>query len=241
METNLDQTLQSEINTIAEFVPSMPQFVKDLSVNKTGREIARLHKFLSHLAKHLQNSKETIDIEYLQSAEGNKILEQILEIGTKEEQPEKLLLVSIFMTNFCDKQFTEDKNKLEILQTLEQITPKQAEMLRDITEWLVLSCGRDIVKQSTDHRSENKEQPYEGNIMESIVALLNRATLENTLPHIDALVKLKVFAIANNGEPIQHFGQLGKGYKPSKSGLQLLEYLGLPLTKMPEKKDFLKK
>ncbi|OFY84445.1 MAG: hypothetical protein A3F72_13635 [Bacteroidetes bacterium RIFCSPLOWO2_12_FULL_35_15] len=240
METNPDQTLQAEINSIAEFTPSIKEFVKELSVNKTGREIARLHKLISHLAKHLQNSKEISDIEYLRSDEGKKIIEQILEIGTKEEQPEKLLLLSIYLTNFCDKQFIADKNKQEVLQALAQITPAQAEMLRDVTEWLVLASGRDIVKQSTDHKSENIDQPYEGYIMESLIAILIRTTIENTTPHIDALLKMNVFVIANNGEPIQHFGQSGRGYKPSKLGLQLLEYLGLPLTKMPEKKDFRK-
>lgn len=240
METNPDQTLQSEINSIAEFIPSIKEFVKELSVNKTGREIARLHKLLSHLAKHIQNSQEAIDITYFQSDEGRKILEQILEIGTKEEQPEKLLLVSIFMTNFFDIQFSTDKNKEDLLQTLTQISPQQSQILRDTTEWLVLAYGRDIVKQSTDHRSENKEQPYDGYIMESLIAILNRAQIENTTPHIDTLLKKNVFAIANNGEPIQHFGQTGKGYKPSKLGIQLLGYLGLPLTKMPEKKDFRK-
>lgn len=240
METNPDQILRTEINYIAEFIPSIQEFVKDLSINKTGREIARLHKLISHLAKHLQNSKDIIDMEYLQSNEGKNILEQILELGTSEDQPEKLLLLSIFLTNFFDKQFSADKNKQKVLETLVLINPKQAEMLRDITEWLVLANGRDVVKQSTDHRSENKEQPYEGYIMETIIAILNRATIENTLPYIDALVKMNLLALANNGEAIQHFGQTGRGYKPGKSGLQLLEYLGLPLTKMPEKKDFRK-
>lgn len=240
METNPDQTLQAEINCIAEFIPSIQEFVKNLSVNKTGREIARLNKLISHLAKHLQNSKEISDIAYLRSDEGKKIIEQILEIGTKEEQPEKLLLVSIFMTNFFDTQFSSEKNKVDLLQTLTQISPQQSQILRDTTEWLVLAYGRDIVKESTDHLSENKEQPYEGYIMESLIAILNRATIENTTPHIDTLLKKNVFAIANNGEPIQHFGQTGKGYKPSKLGIQLLGYLGLPLTKMPEKKDFRK-
>ncbi len=212
-------------NTIADAMPSIQLLVRDWSENKTQIEITKINKFLSDLAHHLQDSKGTIDTAYLESAEAKKILERTIEIGIHENEPQKSGLLFLFLTNFLDLRFSGDKNKQQILTILKKITSIQAAILRDTAEWLTLAYGRDVVQQSTDYKPENNEQSFVGYIMESIVALFTRLTIETVAAHLDALVEMGGFDIANNGNEIQHFGQTGRGFKPTKLGLQLLGYL----------------
>jgi len=242
MEANQNQmTLsESDITAMAESMPSIQLLAKKLSENKTEIELTKLNNFLSHLASHLQNSKERIDLKYLATDEANQILERTLEIGIHEDQPEKLELLTIFLTQFFNLRFSDDKNKLQILKTFEKTSFIQAEILRNATEWLTLAYGRDIVKQSTDYKPESSEHVYVGYMMEPIMAIFARLTTENTAPYLDALLNMDLLAIANNGKEIKHFDQTGRGFKPTKLGLQLLDYLGVSIIHLPEKNDFKK-
>lgn len=216
---------KSDINTIAAAMPSIKVLSKRWLKNKPPGEITKLNEFISHLANRLQNPKETIDLHYLASEEAKVILEKLIEMGIAESQPEKSTLLLLFLTNFFDVRFSADKNKLELLNTLKKISSVQAEILRDSAEWLVLAYGKDVVEQSTDYKPKHKESPFVGYIMESIIAVFSRLPLEKTTPLLDSLVEMRLFEIANKGELIQHFSQIGRGFKPTKSGLQLLGYL----------------
>lgn len=210
---------------MAGVLPFIQALVRDWSDSKAPIERVKIRDFFSGLALYLQDSKGIIDTEYLASDEARSILEQTIETGIHENDSQKLEMLFLFLTNFLDHRFSSDKNKQEILTILEKIDPIQAAVLRDTMEWLILAYGRDIVNQSTDYKPENREQEFVGYIMEPIVMLFTRLPPETVAAHLDALVEMNVLDVANNGNEIQHFNQTGRGFKPTKPGLQLLGYL----------------
>lgn len=243
MEANTNHVFlpKSSIKEIEALMPYVQELTKEYSENKTQAELTKLSEFTSLLASHLEGSKATVDLKYLASGEAKKIFKRIFENSIRENQPEKLELLSRFLINFCNLQFSDDDNKEQLLEMLEKINPKQALILRDITEWLVLAFGRDTVKQSTDYQPLLSEHPYVGYIMESIAAILAHLTVEKTAPLLDEMIETGLLAVANNGDPVQHSGQTGRCFKPSKPGLQLLTYLGIPVEKIAERGDYVKK
>lgn len=226
---------------ILEGVLPVQELLTNFLENKTQLEVTKLNKFLSHFASHLHESKETIDFNYLATVEAQIILEKLIELGTKEDQQEKTELLLLFLTSFIDLKFSTDENKIQLFQVLEKITFLQTGILCDAAEWLVLAYSRDIVKQSTDYKPANKEQIFAGYIMESFLAVFAQKTVRDFAPQLDSMVEMGAMALANDGKEIHHFAQTGRGFKPTTLGLQLLEYLGVSLETMPEKKDFSKK
>jgi hypothetical protein len=229
-----------DISYISQTIPSFETVLTDWSEVKDQNSIIKVNHFLALLSTHLKESKE-IDLAYLESTEAKEIFQRLIQMSVTENNVEKIELINLFQFRFFDKKFSADNNKLEMLQILENIKDMEVDILHDTAEWLVLAYGREIVKNSTDHVSGTNENPYHGNIMESIIAMFSRSTLENIVPHVNALIQLGLFAPANHGQLINHLGQSGRGFKPTKLGIQFLNYLGVQLENFTEKAELKRK
>ncbi len=239
-----EQEIQfTNIHLLEQFMPYLKQLSSHWAKSRTPEQIKKINILLDGLTSRFLISKEKMDTEFLLTGEAEKIMETVVEIATNEPDEEKFQLYSSFLKFVFNRKFSADKNKLKALGIIEKTSPLQAWILRNAAEWLILAHGREIVRQAEDFRAANLSEPIIGFILEDILIKINilHAKQETIAASLDNMVETGVFELANSGLLIQIKDQTGRGFRPTKTGILILEYLGIELEKMPELSDFLKR
>jgi hypothetical protein len=237
------QVIESSLVSIASSFPIASSLATGWSEYKNHKQAERIEKILTDYGKRLQNIEEDVDQEFLASDEAKNLIEQTVNKGKDELREEKRKFLSEFLANSSTKKLSKDREKEMILDTIDKISPLQASLLGSITELLVLSWGRDNVRLSSDYNPDAKDKPTFGYILESILVQINShsSSKENIESSLDYMVSIGVIEVASARGWTQVGGKTGvKGFRPTKLGLKTLEYLGVNIDKMLDKKDLAK-
>lgn len=230
------------IHLLEPFMPYLKQLSSDWAKSKTPEQIKKINILFDGLTSRFLISKEKMDTGFLLTFEAQKIVERAIELATNEIDEEKFQLYNAFLKFVFNRKFSPDKNKLVALEIIEKTSPLQAWILRNATEWLILAHGRDIVRQAEEFKPADNSVPIVGFILEQVLIKINilHSNQETIAASLDNMVETGVFEFANAGQPIQIKGQTGRGFRPTKAGIFILEYMGIELEKMPELSDFKK-
>ena len=234
------QVIESSLVSIASSFPIASSLATGWSEYKNHKQAERIDKILTDYGKRLQSIEEDVDQDYLASDEAKNLIEQTINRGKDELIEEKRKFLSEFLANSSTKKLSKDREKEMILDTIDKISPLQASLLMSITKLLVLSWGRDNVKLSSDYNPDAKDKPTFGYILESGLVGINSysSSKENIESSLDYMVSIGVIEVASARGWTKVGGKTGvKGFRPTKLGLKTLEYLGIDIETMPEKKD----
>lgn len=237
------QVIESSLVSIASSFPIAASLASGWSEYKNHKQAERIEQILTDFGKRLQNVEADIDPEYLASDEAKKLIENTINKGKDELREDKRQFLSEFLANSSTKKLSKDKEKDMILDTIDRISPLQASLLRSITELLALSWGRDNVKLGSDYNPDAADKPTFGYILESMLVQMNAqsGSKENIESSLDYMASIGVIEVASVRGWTQVGGKMGvKGFRPTKLGLKTLEYLGVKLEEMMDKKDLAK-
>ncbi len=233
----------TNIHLLESFMPYLKQLSSHWTKSKTPEQIKKINILLNGLTSRFLISKEKMDTEFLLTGEAEKIVVMVIELAANEPDEEKFQLYSAFFKFVFNRKFSPDKNKLKALEIIEKFTTLHAWILRNAAEWLILAHGREIVREAEDFKPSNNSEPIVGFILDEILIKISilHSNQETIAASLDNLVETGLFEIANAGLPIQIKDQTGRGFRPTKTGILILEYLGIELEKMPELSDFIKR
>ncbi len=234
------QVIESSLVSIASSFPIAASLASGWSEYKNHKQAQRIEQILTDYGQRLQNIESDVDSEYLASDEAKNLIEQTVNKGKDELREEKRQFLSEFLANASTKKLAKDKEKEMILDTIDKISPLQASLLNSITELLALSWGKDNIKLSSDYDPDAEDKPTFGYMLESLMVQmnLNLASKENIESSLDYMVSIGVIEVASARGWTNVGGKTGvKGFRPTKLGLKTLEYLGIDVDKMLDKKD----
>jgi hypothetical protein len=234
------QVIESSLVSIASSFPIASSLATGWSEYKNHKQAERIEKILTDFGKRLQNIEEDVDLDFLASDEAKNLIEQTVNKGKDELREEKRKFLSEFLANSTTKKLSKDREKEMILDTIDKISPLQATLLSSITEFLVISWGRDNVQLSSDYNPDATDKPTFGYILESVLVQINSysSSKENIESCLDYMVSIGVIEVASARGWTQVGGKTGvKGFRPTKLGIKTLEYLGINIDKMLDKKD----
>lgn len=234
------QVIESSLVSIASSFPIAASLASGWSEYKNHKQSQRIEQILTDFGARLQSMESDVDSNYLASDEAKNLIEQTINKGKDELRNDKRKFLSEFLANSATKRLAKDKEKEMILDTIDKISPLQASLLSSITELLVRSHGRENVKLSSDYDPDAENKPIFGYMFESIMVQINLhlASKENIESSLDYMVSIGVIEVASARGWTRVGGKTGvKGFRPTKLGLKTLEYLGINVDKMLDKKD----
>jgi hypothetical protein len=236
-KSGLIKVIESGLISIAASFPIASSLAAGWAEYKNYRQAERINEMLSSFGQKLQEMESEIDQEYLKTDEAKNLVEQTINKGKDELRAEKRELLVEFLANSTTIKNSSDKEKEMVLDTIDRISPSQTQILRTITELLVLQWGKSNVRLSSDYNPDAADKPTFGYILESGLVTYNQAnnTKDNIEASLDYMVSIGIIEVASARGWTNVGGKTGvKGFRPTKLGLKVLEYLGISIDEMQE-------
>lgn len=177
--------------------------------------------------------QEKVDKKYIKTEEAKRLLERTTLKGRDESREEKRKILADFLANSSTQKLSADKEKDMVLDVIDRLSPFHVKLLKSVTQLLVVQHGVDNVKLGSDYNPDAKEKPTFFYIQESVVVMLykGQSSQEVVEASLDYLVSVGLLEGANARGFTQIGGKNGiKGFRPSKLGLKILEYLSVDIT-----------
>jgi hypothetical protein len=185
---------------------------------------------------------DKVDQTFLQSEEAKRLIERTSIVGKDEIRKEKRKMISEFLANASTNKLSGDPEKDMVLDTIDRISPIQCTLLKSITELIVLQWGKSNVKMGSDYDPTAAKKVTFGYIIESSLVAMNKghSAKENIEASFDYTVSIGVIEVHSAKGWTTVGGKTGiRGYRPTKLGLKILEYLGVSVEKMKEIKELI--
>lgn len=233
----VSKIVESAIISAAASFPVAASIATGWAEYKNYKQAEHVENIISDYAKKLQNLEDKVDQEYLGTEEAKRILERTATIGKDEARKEKREMLSEFLANASTKSLSGDKEKDMVLDTIDRISPLQSSLLKSITELIVMQWGRLNVQLGSDYNPDSEKKPTFGYIIESSLVSMNQShsTKENIEASLDYMESIGVIEVHSARGWTMVGGKTGiKGYRPTKLGIKVLEYLGVTIQQMQE-------
>ena len=226
--------VESSIVTLASFFPIASSFATGWSEWKNNKQSQNIHDILKKYFERLTDIEDKIDKDYIQTEEAKRLLERTTLKGRDESREEKRKILADFLANSSTQKLSNDKEKDMVLDVIDRLSPFHVRLLKSVTHMLVVQHGVDNVRLGSDYNPDAKDKPTFFYMQESIVVMLYKghASQEIVEASLDYLVSVGLFEGANARGFTQIGGKTGiKGFRPTKLGLRVLEYLDVDITK----------
>ena len=236
------QIIESSLVSIASSFPIAASLASGWSEFKNHKQAERIEQILMDFGKRLHDIESEVDKEYLSSDEAKFVIEQTINAGKDELLLEKRKYLSEFLANSATKKLAQDSEKKMVLDTIIRINPLQALLLETITEMLVVEWGRKNLSLGSDFNPYAKEKATFGYIMEidlvktTHIKSRRLATKENLESSLDYMVSIGLIEHASARGWTKVVGV--KGFRPTKLGIKILQYLGIDIDEMISKERF---
>lgn len=240
----IGKAIESAIISVAASFPIAGSIAAGWNEYKNYKQTKHIESIISNYAKRLEELQEQVDENYLQSEEAKRLVERTATIGKDEAREEKRKMLSEFLANASTFSLSQDPEKDMVLDTIDRISPLQSQLLNTITQVIVLQWGKSNVKLGSDYDPNAEKKPTFGYIVESTLVQMYSSTYkkENIEASLDYMTSIGVIEVHSARGWTQVGGKSGiKGYRPTKLGLKVLEYLGINIDEMQEIPELVKK
>lgn len=233
----IGKIIESTLISLAASFPIAGSIATGWNEYKNYKQTRNIESIISDYAKRLQELQDNVDDNYLQTEEAKRLVERTAIIGKEEARDEKRKMLSEFLANSSTKGLSGDTEKDMVLDTIDRLSPLQSQLLNTITQLLVLQWGRKNVKLGSDYDPSAEKKPIFGYITEPTIVKMNieNHTKENMEASLDYMTSIGVIEVHSSRGWTQVGGKTGiRGYRPTKLGLKVLEYLGVKVDDMQE-------
>lgn len=240
----IGKAIESAIISVAASFPIAGSIAAGWNEYKNYKQTKHIESIISDYAKRLEELQEQVDENYLQSEEAKRLVERTATIGKDEAREDKRKMLSEFLANASTLSLSQDPEKDMVLDTIDRISPLQSQLLNTITQVIVLQWGKSNVKLGSDYDPNAEKKPTFGYILESTLVQMNSSTYtkENIEASLDYMTSIGVIEVHSARGWTQVGGKSGiKGYRPTKLGLKVLEYLGVNIDEMQEIPELVEK
>jgi hypothetical protein len=240
----IGKIIESSLISVAAYFPIAGSIAAGWNEYKNYRQTKHIEGIISDYAKRLEELNEQVDKNYLHTEEAKRLVERTATIGKDESREDKRKMLSEFLAHSSTVSLSHDPEKDMVLDTIDRISPLQSKLLSTITQLIVLQWGRGNVKLGSDYDPAAEKKPTFGYIIESSLVQMNgiNHTKENIEASLDYMTSIGVIEVHSARGWTQVGGKIGiKGYRPTKLGLKVLEYLGVNVDLMHENPEFIAK
>ena len=227
--------IESGLRSIAASFPVFASLATGWSEYKNIKQEERIYHILEEFGRYLTVIKNNIDQDYIKSDEAKRLIEQTINKGKDELREEKRRQLASFLSNASTKELSWDNEKDMVLDTISKLSPMQVEILKIITENLVLTRGQDNVKLGSNYDADSTERPTFGYVTESSLVnlMLKFDTVENIESSLDYMLAIGIIEGANSRGWTRVGLKTGiRGFRPTKLGIKTLRYLGTDIEQM---------
>ncbi len=244
LSTNVLRIVESAIISAAASFPIAASIATGWAEYKNHKQAQHIESIISDYARRMEKLTDRVDQTFLRSEEAKRLIERTSIIGKDEIRKEKREMLSEFLANASTNKLSGDSEKDMVLDTIDRISPIQCTLLKSITELIVLQWGKSNVKMGSDYNPSAEKKVTFGYIIESSLVAMNgnHSTTENIEASLDYMVSIGVIEVHSARGWTTVGGKTGiRGYRPTKLGLKVLEYLGISVDGMREIKELIDK
>ncbi|MDJ1483480.1 hypothetical protein QNI16_23480 [Cytophagaceae bacterium YF14B1] len=230
--------VESTLITAASAFPIVSSLATGWTEYKSYKQTKNIKSILLDYAKRLDELKDKVDQQYLQSEEAKRLIERTAILGKEEDRQEKRKMLSEFLANASTVQLSDDTEKDMVLDTINRISPLQSSILHFITKSIIMSMGKDSVKLGSNYNPKSPGDQFFGFERELVVVVAfqdhnidpikSSDTIEASLDYMISIGVVELLSMRGGlvgGERL---------CKPTKLGLKVLDYLGTPIENMIE-------
>jgi len=233
---NFADITTASIRAIAASFPIASSLAAGWSEYKNFKQAENIQDILTEFAKRISVIENAIDKEFLKSDEMKKLIEQATIKGKDEIIQERRYFYSEFLKNATTKSCSVDKEKDMVLETISKVSVLHVSILNFIASALVVTGKKEDVLLGSEynHNDENKptfKYQYEKTIIDIFSGIEDITEKENNVFNIEAsldyLLSIGVVELhSHRGWTRVGEKQGVRGFRPTKLGLKVLEYLG---------------
>jgi hypothetical protein len=237
LQSTVIKIIESGLISVAASFPVAASLATGWAEYKNHRQAERINDLLNLFGQRLQEMAGQVDKDYLKTDEAKNLVEQTINKGKDELRAEKRKMLVEFLANSTTTKNAADQEKEMVLDTIDRVSPSQIQILKNITQGIVFQWGRANVRLSSDYNPDAKDKPTFGYILESRLVAQNQTsnTKDNIEASLDYMVSIGVIEVASARGWTNVGGKTGiKGFRPTKLGLKILEYLGIMVDNMLE-------
>lgn len=243
-QNNVLKIVESAIVSAASSFPIVSSIATGWSEYKNHKQSEHIQNIIIQYAKRLQELSDKVDQDFIGSEEAKRLIERTSTIGKDEIRKKKREMLSEYLANASTKDLSKDTEKDMVLDTIDRISPTQCQLLKSITELLVMQWGKENVKLGSEYDPGASKKPTFGYMIESKLIAINQhySSKENIEASFNYMESIGVIEVHSARGWTQVGGKTGiKGYRPTKLGLKVLKYLGISVYEMIEIKELIEK
>ena len=234
---SLTTIVGSAIRSIGASFPVTAVLASGWTEWKNHQQEQYVQDVMDGFAQRLQDLEGKVDQTYLESYDAKRLIMRTAQVARNESRGEKRQMLSTFLANASTKELSSDREKDMILDVVDKLSPLGAQLLRIVTENLVFGRGRANVRLGSDYDPKAKDKPEFGYMLESMLTAMlagqrTAKEVEATLAYLSALGVLERHSARGWSTVGGSMGVIG--FRPTKLGLTVLEYLGVNVDAMPE-------
>lgn len=222
-----NEIINAGLKGIASEIPILGGLVTAYTEYDGAIKYRNIENFLDKLKEETLKVNERIDKDFLKTSEAVSLTRKTIDLAQKEYKNEKIKMYATFLAKSYTASFSSKQEKESILNTLELLSPLQLNCLILIRN----SLPKDNLELGANYNPDAEEKLTFQYITESIL-------VDHLTPISNGLSKREIEALLSSMSSIgiietasargwtQVGGKMGIiGYRPTKLGLVLLEYL----------------
>ncbi|TSC92695.1 MAG: hypothetical protein CEN89_532 [Candidatus Berkelbacteria bacterium Licking1014_7] len=226
MKDSQKDLITASLKGIASQIPIVGGLATAYSEYENSTKIRRMEAFFTDLDKKFKSNQEKIDKDYIKTDEAAQLLEKVVRSISEESDIEKRKLLTNYLLNSYSYRFSKKTEKLIILNAIQVMTPLQVFVLDLIRDHI----PPDNVIIGSDYNPDASDKPIIKYVSEKTIVEYFASNNGIAAEEIEATL----FSMMGQGLLETHStrgwttvgGKMGIiGYRPTKLGLLVLEYL----------------
>lgn len=228
----------ASIRAIASSFPIASSIATGWSEWKANQEKVAIEDLLQKFGERLNNiEQEHISDDFLKSDDAKHLIAKTAAVAADEIRAEKREMLATFLAMSFHNDLSPDQDKFDVLNVIDKLDSQGALILKNITLALGLTWGKVNLHLGSDYDPKSPDKPTFGYINESgVVELFKHQTSPEAIEaKLAFLVSLGTLETQSARGWTTVGGMTGiTGYRPTKLGLRVLEYLNVSTSNLPE-------
>lgn len=215
------------IKGIASEVPILGGLVTAYSEYDNFVKYKNIEKFLEELNSESKKVQNKIDSEFIKKAEAVSLTRKTIDSAQKEYKHEKIKMYATFLVNTYTKKFSSKQEKESILNTIDLLSPLQLDCLL----FLINNIPKDNLELGVNYNPDSPEKlTFQYHYESTLVAYLVQKSPDLSTKEAEALLSSMVAIGVTETQATRGWTKVGGkqgiiGYRPTKLGLVLVDYL----------------
>lgn len=224
---NKAEIINAGLKGIVSEIPVFGGFVTAYSEYDSAIKLKNIDNFLEDLKFELKKLTVILDKEYIKSDEAISLTRKTIDLAQKENKEGKRKMYAKFLSNIFTQNFSNKQEKEAILNTIELLSPLQLNCL----VWIKNQLTSDNIELGFNYNPDaevKKEFNYVKEYLLVVYLVQKSPGLENREAEalLSSMSSIGVIETHSTRGWTTVGGKMGIiGYRPTKLGLIVLEYL----------------